>query len=156
MRVFKSFFLVSILVLIAGCTAPNISSQKYEVASVGQVNRTVSATIVSARPVAISGTSSLGGGTGAALGAIGGSSVGGSGRDQLAGAVVGAVAGALAGAAIEANNTKQTGFEYVVETFNGNMLTIVQGDKPEVFNSGEKVLVLYGTPARIIRDPRVK
>ncbi len=156
MRIFKYYFAAGILALIGGCAAPNISNQKYEVASVGQVNRTVAATIVSARPVAISGTSSLGGGTGAALGAIGGSSLGGSGRDQLAGVFVGAVAGAIAGAAIEENKTKQTGFEYVVETYNGNMITIVQGEKPEVFSSGEKVLVLYGTPARIIRDPRGK
>jgi len=152
----KIFYLLHAIALVSGCAAPNVSTQKYEVSSVGQVNRTVSATVVSVRAVAISGTSSLGGSTGAAVGAIGGSSVGGSGRDQLAGAVVGAVAGALVGAAIEANNTKQTGFEYVVETFNGNMLTIVQGEKPDVFNTGDKVLVLYGTSARIIRDPRGK
>lgn len=140
---------------LIGCAPPNISPQSYSVGSVGQVNRTVSATVVSAREVAVSGTASTGSATGGALGAVAGSSAGSSSRDGLAGAIVGAVAGSLAGAAIEANATKQTGYEYVVETFNGNLMTIVQGSDV-VFRAGDKVLVLYGTPSRIIADPRGK
>jgi len=155
MNAIKIFSATAVILLSVGCAAPNISPQSYAVGSVGQVNRTVPATVVSARPVAISGTSGVGGTSGAALGAVGGSSLGGSGRDHAAGAIVGAVAGALAGAAIEANATKQTGYEYVVETYNGNMMTIVQGPDP-AFNTGDKVLVLYGTPSRIIADPRAR
>jgi outer membrane lipoprotein SlyB len=145
----------AVVLALIGCTAPNISPQSYSAGSVGQVNRTVSATVVSAREVAVSGTNSTGSATGGALGAVAGSSVGGSSRDGLAGAIVGAVAGSIAGAAIEANSTKQVGYEYVVETFNGNLMTIVQG-ADVVFKSGDKVLVLYGTPSRIIADPRGK
>jgi outer membrane lipoprotein SlyB len=141
-------------VLLVGCAAPNASTQKYSANTIGQVNRTVSATVVSARLIQIAGTSSTGSSTGAALGAVGGSSIGSNGRDNLAGAIVGAVAGAIAGAAIEGNSTKQNGYEYVVETSNGNMLTIVQGVDPVVFKTGDKVLVLYGTPSRLIEDPR--
>ncbi len=155
MNVMKIFSAVLVAILGAGCTAPNISPQSYAVGSVGQVNRTVPGTVVSVRPVAISGTAGVGGASGAALGAVGGSSIGGSGRDSVAGAIVGAVAGALAGAAIEANATKQTGYEYVVETYNGNLMTIVQG-VDLVFNAGDRVLVLYGSPSRIITDPRTR
>jgi hypothetical protein len=52
-------------------------------------------------------------------------------------------------------NALQKGMEYVVETENGNLMTIVQGIT-ELFKEGQKVLVLYGTPSRIIADPRAK
>lgn len=137
---------------IVGC-AKNTSPQFYSVGSVGQVNRTISGKVVSSREVDVSGTTELGGGTAAALGAIGGSSVGGSARDNLAGAIGGAVIGGLIGSAIEGNATKQRGMEYVIETENGNLMTIVQGLTP-VFLVEQRVLVLYGSPSRVIIDPR--
>ncbi len=41
----------------------------------------------------------------------------------------------------------------VVQTENGNLMTVVQGPDP-VFSTGMRVLVLYGSPSRIIADPR--
>ncbi len=105
------------------------------------------------RGVDISGTSALGGTAGAAVGATAGSALGGGVRSNIVGAVGGAVIGGIAGAAIESSATKQTGMEYVVETENGNLMTIVQGKDP-LFTQGSKVLVLYGNPSRIITDPR--
>lgn len=152
----KTFTILGIAIItLVGC-ATNISPKTYSVGSVGQINRTVSATIISAREVDVAGTTGLGGGTGSALGAVAGSGAGGnSSRGNIAGAIGGAVIGGLAGAAIEANATKQKGMEYVVETENGNLMTIVQGTDP-VFTAGQKVLVLYGSPSRLIADPRVK
>lgn len=152
----KTFTILGIAIItLVGC-ATNISPKTYSVGSVGQINRTVSATIISAREVDVAGTTGLGGGTGSALGAVAGSGAGGnSSRGNIAGAIGGAVIGGLAGAAIEANATKQKGMEYVVETENGNLMTIVQGTEP-VFAAGQKVLVLYGSPSRLIADPRVK
>lgn len=143
---------VTATVLLTAC-ASKTSPQTYSVGAVGQVNRTIAATIISAREVAITGTSGTGGGTGSALGAVAGSSVGSTGRDNLAGAIAGAVVGGLVGAAAESNATKQQGMEYVVETDNGNLMTIVQGISP-VFTAGQKIFVLYGSPSRIIVDPR--
>ena len=137
---------------LAGC-ASKISPQTYSAGSVGQVNRTIAGQVISAREVDVSGTTGTGGGTGSALGAVGGSSIGGTGRDNLAGAIGGAVIGGLVGSAIEANATKQKGMEYVVETSNGNLMTIVQGLSP-AFETGQKVLVLYGSPSRVIVDHR--
>ena len=150
----RLLLLTWVIVVVLGACAQNISPQSYTTGSVGQVNRTIAGNVISAREVDISGTTGTGGSTGSALGAVAGSSVGNSGRDNLAGAIAGAVVGGLVGAAAESNSTKQKGMEYVVETENGNLMTIVQGLSP-VFATGQKVLVLYGSPSRVIVDPRV-
>jgi outer membrane lipoprotein SlyB len=141
------------IVLVAGCVS-NVSPSTYSVGSVGQVNRTVAATVISVRGIGIAGTTALGGTAGAATGAAAGSGIGGSNaRANIVGAIGGAIVGGLVGASIEANATGQTGMEYVVETENGNLMTIVQGSD-SVFVVGQRVLVLYGSPARLIVDPR--
>jgi outer membrane lipoprotein SlyB len=143
---------IAILAALAGC-ASNVSPTSYSVGAVGQVNRTIAAVVISARPVQIDGTTGVGGATGAALGATAGSGIGGSDRANIAGGIAGAVAGAIAGAAIEKGKTRQSGIEYVVQTENNNLMTIVQGPEP-TFAPKARVLVLYGSPARIIADPR--
>lgn len=135
-----------------GC-AKDISPHTYSVGSVGQVNRTVAATIISAREVDIAGTAGTGATAGTMAGAVAGSSLGGNARGNIVGAIGGAVVGGIAGAAIEAGATRQKGIEYVVETSNGNLMTIVQGASPS-FYLGQRVFVLYGSPSRIIEDPR--
>jgi len=144
----------AVIIALVGCKS-NISPNTYSVGSVGQVNRTVSAVVISVREIDVSGTAGVGGGAGTAAGAVAGSNMGSDGRDHLLGAIGGAVVGGLAGAAIEGNATKQKGMEYVVETENGNLMTIVQGSDV-VFAEGQKVLVLYGSPSRLISDPRAK
>lgn len=137
---------------LVGC-ASNISPTSYSVGSVGQVNRTVAGRVISVRPVEINGTTGAGGTVGGALGATAGSGLGSGGRANAAGAIAGAVVGAVAGAAIEQSATRQSGFEYVVQTENDNLMTIVQGANP-TFAVNDKVLVLYGAPSRLISDPR--
>ena len=149
----KKAFAIIALALIAVC-AQNISPQTYSVGSVGQVNRTVSGVVISAREVDVAGTSGLGSTAGATTGAVVGSAAGGSNsRGNIVGAIGGAIVGGIAGAAVESNATKQKGMEYVVQTENGNLMTIVQGLEP-IFTVKQKVLILYGTPSRIIGDPR--
>lgn len=140
------------LAFLGACTT-NISPSSYSVGSVGQVNRTVSGKVISIRPVTIAGNSGVGGTAGGALGATAGSRIGNGDRAHIAGAIAGAVVGAIAGAAIEEGATRQSGFEYVVQTENDNLMTIVQGANP-TFVVNDKVLVLYGTPSRLIPDPR--
>lgn len=137
---------------LSGC-AYNVNPASYSVGSVGQVNRTIGAVVISVREVDIRGTQALGATTGAAAGAVAGSTIGGGFRSNALGAIGGAVVGGLAGAAAEAGMTAQKGLEYVVQTDNGNMMTMVQGSQP-VLEQGARVLVLYGSPARIIADPR--
>lgn len=146
--------ILAVVTLLVGCAA-NISPNAYSVSSVGQVNRSVAATIISARDVDVSGTTGTGATVGVAAGATAGSAIGGGTRANILGAIGGAVIGGLAGAAVEGNATKQTGVEYVVQTSNGNLMTIVQGADPR-FAEGDSVLVLYGSPSRIIADPRAR
>lgn len=92
---------------------------------------------------------------GAAAGVVAGSSIGGSGRANAIGAIGGAVIGSIVGAAAERDASHQQGTEYVVQTQNGNLMTVVQGATPPL-HVGQAVLVLYGSPARIIADPRTE
>ncbi|MER1940447.1 glycine zipper domain-containing protein [Castellaniella sp. FW104-16D08] len=144
--------LLAFTLVLTGC-ASNISPNAYSVSSVGQVNRSVAATVVSVRDVDVTGTVGVGATTGVAAGATAGSAIGGGTRSNILGAIGGAVIGGLAGAAIERNATEQRAVEYVVETSNGNLMTLVQGPTPR-FAEGNKVLVLYGSQSRLVADPR--
>ena len=139
------------MLLLVGCQT-NIDSDYYRSTSVGSVNRAVRGTIVNARSVTVSDQAGVGTSSGAAAGAIAGASA----SDNLAGAallaIAGAVAGGVAGTAVENSVTKQNATEYVVETQNGALLTLVQGG-PDVFLTGERVIVVYGSPSRIIKSP---
>ena len=140
------------LILLCACT-PNISPDTYSVGAVGQASRTVRGTIVNAREVNIRGAESVGTSAGILSGGAAGSALGGDDvRLNIIGAVGGAVVGGIAGSAIERNSTKQTGFEYIVETSNGALITIVQGGSRLIV--GQKVFVLYGTRSRIIPVPK--
>lgn len=138
--------------ILVGC-ANTTDPSTYSVGSVGQVNRSVPGTIISARPVMINTNTGTGGAVGGAAGAVAGSSIGGGARANVLGAIGGAVAGALVGSAIEQSGANQTGMEYVVSTSNGTLLTVTQGSDPR-FQENDRVIILYGSPARIIRDPR--
>lgn len=152
MKKYLLFFVVGFL--LAGCAA-NVDPNSYSVGSVGQVNRSVAGVIISARPIEIAGTTSVGGTTGALAGGVAGSAIGSGGRAHAVGAIGGMVAGALIGAAIEKGITNQTGIEYVVQTDNDNLMTLVQGPEP-VYAIGERVIVLYGSRSRIVPDPRYR
>jgi outer membrane lipoprotein SlyB len=136
-------------ILLGGCQS-ELGSDYYRASSVGSVNRAVRGRVVSIRPVRVSDESGVGTSAGAATGAIAGANA----SDNVAGAAVlaiaGAVAGGVAGAVAEKSVTKQEAFEYVVESENGALLTLVQGGN-ERFSKGEPVIVLYGSPSRIIR-----
>lgn len=148
----KRLSIFALALLVLGCT-PNVRPDSYSVGSVGQVNRSISGVVVSARQVHIDGSQGGGAAAGGAMGAVAGSQVGGSDAAGAVGAIGGLVVGAIAGAAAERKLSEQTGMEYVVETSNGNLMTVVQGADP-IFASGDNVLILYGSPARVIADPR--
>ncbi|UNK41248.1 hypothetical protein MNO14_09645 [Luteimonas sp. S4-F44] len=143
---------IAMALMTAGCV-PNVRPDSYSIGSVGQVNRTTEGTIISARTVIIDGSRGGGAAAGGAAGAVAGSQIGGSDAAGAVGAIGGLVVGAIAGAAVERSASTQHGIEYVVETSNGNLMTVVQGADPAL-PPGSKVLVLYGSPARIIADPR--
>jgi outer membrane lipoprotein SlyB len=149
---FRTLLLAFLIGPLLSCQH-NVSPDTYAVGSVGQVNRTVRGTVISARPVNISGSQSgLGAGVGAVGGGIAGSALGSGVRSNALGALGGAVVGGVVGAVAEEAATQQTGVEYVIETSNGALLTVVQGPEPALMIH-QKVLVIYGTHARVIADP---
>lgn len=148
----RTLALAAVIATLAAC-APNVRPDSYSIGSVGLVNRSIAAVVVSARSVSIDGTTGGGAAAGGLAGAVGGSSVGGGSRANALGAVGGAVVGSIVGAAIERSASHTEGMEYVVETSNGNLMTVVQGAET-ILSVGSHVLVLYGSPARIIIDPR--
>lgn len=144
--------LAGVILALVGC-ATDISQNTYSSGAVGQVNRTVAGTVISARLVGVASDGGAGGAVGAVGGGIAGSSLGNGARANAIGALGGAVVGAVAGAAVQRNSSQQSAVEYVVQTENGNLLTVVQGANPP-FANGARVLVLYGSPSRVIADPR--
>lgn len=145
----KTIFAVFFAAAAAGCQS-DISSDYYRATSVGNVNRAVRGVLINVRAVKVADESGIGASSAAASGAIGGATA----SDNAAGAAVlaiaGAVAGGVVGHAAEKSLTKQDAFEYVVEAENGALLTLVQGG-PDRFVTGEAVLVIYGSPSRIVK-----
>lgn len=142
--------MVVAIAMIAGCTR-NISPDTYSVGSVGVANRTVRGIIINVRDVNVLGNQSgIGGATGAVGGAIAGSAIGQGNKANALGALGGAVIGGVAGAVIEESSTRQEGIEYVVETENSSLITVVQGSDP-MLPVGQKVLLIYGNPTRVIK-----
>jgi len=150
-----NFPIILLVFTLLSCTQ-NISPKTYSVGSVGQINRSIGARVVSVREIDISGSSRFGTGAGGIAGAVAGSTAGGSDfKSNVAGALAGAAVGAVVGNNLEQGLTAQKGAEYVLETENGNLITIVQGIDP-FFEVNDKVLILYGSPSRVIADPRGK
>jgi outer membrane lipoprotein SlyB len=149
----KSTIVLFSAIFLVGCTQ-SISPNQYGINQVGSVNRAVQGIVMSVRAVNVDRSTGVGGAAGAGMGAVAGASIGDGGADTVVGAIVGAVVGGLAGAAVEKGAVVKDGHEYVVQTSNGALLTLVQGGEP--FAEGAKVIVLYGSPARIIIDNSVQ
>ena len=148
---------MAIAVLLAGCTS-DYSGNKYEGATVGEVQRTEKGQVISLRKVELKPENSM---TGTALGAVGGGLVGsafGGGNAKLLTAAAGAVAGGIAGNAIASRT--QDGVEYTVKEIinsiddkynvkldSGAVITIAQAPTPPI-SVGQRVHVIYSQKGR--------
>ncbi len=94
----------------------------------------------------------IGGGVGAAGGAVAGAAIGGNAGSAILGGVLGAVGGAIAGTAIDRNSTKR-GIEVQVQKDDGQTVTIAQADDGDV-QMGDRVVIVYDRNgvARATRD----
>jgi outer membrane lipoprotein SlyB len=67
----------------------------------------------------------------------------------------GILVGAIAGEMIESDANTHEATEYVIQTDNDLLLTVVQVNKNNpIFYVGEKVILIHGYPSRLIKDPR--
>jgi outer membrane lipoprotein SlyB len=94
----------------------------------------------------------IGGGVGAAGGAIAGAAIGGNAGSAVLGGVLGAVGGAIAGTAIDRNSTTR-GIAVTINKDDGTEVTIAQRDDGEV-QMGDRVIIVYdgNGVARAVRD----
>lgn len=150
MIVFRIIAITLFGVLLASCTTDNVG--KYRVQSIGNAQRSVTATVLSAGPVLITKDTS---GAGANAGGALGGAMAFDGSDSAAVLVAGIIAGAVIGNALEAQGNTYEGTEYIIETETGLLLTVAQVNKTgEIFKAGERVILVYGYPHKLVRDPR--
>jgi len=107
---------------------------------------------LSQRRAGVSDGTLIGGGVGAAGGAIAGAAIGGTAGSAVLGGVLGAVGGAIAGTAIDRNSTTR-GIEVTIQKDDGQMVTIAQRDDGDV-QMGDRVIIVYDGNgiARAVRD----
>lgn len=138
-------------ILLSSCVKDGVG--KYRVQSVGNAQRSVAAIVLSAKPVLITKDTS---GAGAnAGGALGGAIALDNNSDSAAALVAGVIAGAVVGDLVEAHGNTYEGTEYVIESTSGLILTVAQpNEKNDIFSQGDRVILVYGYPHRLIKDPR--
>ena len=113
------------LAALAGC-APDYSPNTYNANAVQQANKVEPAVVVGFRQVAISAAGTVGAVTGGAAGGILGAQAGPTSAASALGAVGGGVIGSLLGTGIEHATADTTGWEYIVQKPNGELLSVTQ------------------------------
>lgn len=149
-RLFTLLPTLLVVAILAGCAAPNASNRQYSASSLNMSARTIEAVVVSKRSVTVSGTSSVGGTSGAVVGGVAGSGLGRGTRGNIVGAVAGVVVGGIAGAAIEASATQQEAFEYIVKSDVTGLMTLIQSDGD--IEVGDAVFLVLATKPVLVRN----
>lgn len=147
----KKLSFLSLVVALAACQTSR-SPSTVEGSAYGKLNRAVPARVIGVRPVEVAPKTAEGAAAGAIAGAALGMNGGSKGRDIKHG-IVGAVVGAVVGAGIQAAATNVgPASEYVVETDNKTLFTLVQSSTP-AFALGDKVLIVQGNPSSLMPYP---
>ena len=138
------------LVFTSSCSTQD-GVGRYRVQSIGHAQRSVEATVISARDAYISlETSGAGGAMGGALGGA----IAGNNSDNAGVIIAGIIGGILIGNAIEAAGNNILATEYVIKTDYGVLLTVAQiNNGNPIFTKGNRVILVYGYPARLIPNP---
>lgn len=137
-------------IILTSCVTDGVG--RYRVQSIGNAQRSVAAIVLSANPVVIAQESS---GAGANAGGALGGAMALDNSNSATALIAGIIAGAVVGDLIEANGNTYEGTEYVIESKTGLLLTVAQVNRDEeIFSKGDQVILVYGYPHRLIRDPR--
>ncbi len=149
----KKILVIPLMLATAACTQ-NISPYAYDSRDVGAVNHVEKGTIESYRWVEINGRNkgvgtTAGAGIGGAIGSTWGKRT--DDAQNIVGAIGGAILGGIIGNSIEKSGTKGSGYEYMVRTEAGELITLVQKDDVPL-EKNLPVVIIYGSRARIIPD----
>lgn len=147
LRVSTVFLLTALFI---GCTTPN--DPRYRVATIGNATRSTSAVVLSSEAVIIQRSNS---GAGATAGGAMGGAVAAQSSDNAAVIIAGIIGGAIIGDAIESEAGEANGHQYLIQTESGALLAVAQLDEGNtVFQINDRVVLIYGHPHRLVRDPR--
>jgi outer membrane lipoprotein SlyB len=153
MKLYTNFSLIFAALatsIIIGCASTD-GVGRYRIQSIGNAQRSVLAEVLSTREVFIMEQTS---GSGATFGGAVGGGLAADGSDNLAVIIAGVIAGALVGEYVEGQANVHNATEYVIKTSNEILLTVAQiNDNQEVFIKGDKVVLVYGYPNRLISAP---
>lgn len=142
--------------IMLGACSMNNSPNSYDERAVGQVNRVERGTIESYRWVQIERRNSgVGTVAGAGIGAAAGSTIGsgrGRGAENVIGAIGGALLGGLIGNSIEKSGSKKGGFEYLIRTESGALVSLVQQDNSPLPEGAPVVIMFSGSQSRVVFD----
>jgi len=147
--------LLGAALLLSACS--HASSTRYDATDVGRTIETTEASVISSRPVQISGETNLvGPAAGGALGAAGtGLIFQGSGLAAVIGGVLGAGVGYLS----QQQLNDREGIEYVLRMDDGRTVTLVQNresEEPPLPNGTPVLVQVSGQYTRVIEDPRAE
>jgi len=150
MSIIRNILVFISFITIVSCATDGIG--RYRVQSIGNAQRSVEAIVIRSAPVYVQEESS---GSGAALGGAVGGGIAADGSDNVAVVIAGIIAGAIVGEYIEGVSNIHEATEYVIETSNGALFTVAQiNANTEIFIEGERVILVYGYPTRLLRDTR--
>lgn len=148
--------LIAPVALMLGACSTNYSPNSYDSRAIGQVNRVERGTIESYRWVQIERRSSgVGTVAGAGIGAAAGSTIGsgrGRGAENVIGAIGGALLGGLIGNSIDKSGSKKGGFEYLIRTNSGALVSVVQQDTSPLPDGAPVVIMFSGSQSRVVFD----
>jgi outer membrane lipoprotein SlyB len=145
----RFFVPFAVLAALAACS-PDYSANNYASGAVQQANKVDQGVVIGRRVVGVTPAGTVGAVSGGAAGGIAGSQIGG-GVTSAFGALGGALVGGVVGSAVEKTTGETTAYEYVVRKTNNELLSVTQQDAMPL-EIGQKVLVIAGNQARIVRD----
>lgn len=147
----RKFILSLFLLILVGCATTD-GEGRYRVATIGNAKRSVEAVVISSQPVHVKSETS---GAGRALGGATGGAIALNNSDNVGVIIAGIIGGAIIGNVIEESANIHAATEYVLKTVTNAIFTVVQVNKSNpIFYSGDKVILVYGYPSRLIADPR--
>ena len=138
------------IALVAGCGS-RYSPDAYATRAVQQANKVEQGVVIGRRVVTVELGGETGAAAGAAAGGVVGSQVPGGNMAGAIGAVGGALVGGIFGSTVERTAGNTTALEYIVRKTNNELVSVTQRDEAPL-GIGDRVLVIAGSQARIVRD----
>ena len=148
---FLLLFMVLPVMLATACTKPSNYSNVYSRGSISATQDTITGTVLSKRAVTIEGGTGIGEAAGGVIGAIAGSHVGGGEPENTVGGIAGALIGGTLGSIAENSLLSAEGVEYIVETDEKGLITIIMNDN--AYRVGDFVFVVLGDQPKIVGSP---